>query len=78
MASHILNRISDEKWDSFHYMPPTRDLAADKKELIREWAKQFNLVPDEPSGMLPIVLSQGDIAGLDPDIAEDIADRYIR
>ncbi len=78
MASHILNRISDEKWDSFHYMPPTRDLAADKKELIREWAKQFDLVPAESSGMLPIVLSQGDIAGLDPDIAEDIADRYIR
>ena len=45
MAAQILNRISDNNWGSSQYMPPSRDLSDDQKQLIYKWAENFGLLP---------------------------------
>lgn len=40
-ATMLLSLISDKNWASPGYMPPTRDLSDDQKQLIQKWAEQI-------------------------------------
>jgi hypothetical protein len=45
---HLLEFISEDSWNQFQYMPVTRELSKQQRQLLTMWAKQ-NLPQEKTS-----------------------------